>query len=165
MYHKQLLGILLIGLHLTTFSCKESIPASAPETVEQVAYVDAVVDGDTLRLARGTLVRLIGVDAPEKDGPHTTREPGGQKATRFVSHFLDGEVKIYLAFDHNKYDEYGRLLAYVYRGSDFRLLNEAIIRAGWAKAYRKYSYRKKQAFLDTEKKARTKRVGIWSDTK
>lgn len=46
----------------------------------------AVVDGDTLRCADGTRVRIWGIAAPER------REPGGPAATRALAELVGGRT-------------------------------------------------------------------------
>lgn len=154
----------LLAVVLLLFTgCEQRIPEAAPDSVERVSYLDRVIDGDTLQLASGDLVRLIGVDAPEKEGPYTRMEPGGKKAKAFVKRFLSDRDRLYLAFDHEKYDKHGRILAYVYREPDYRMLNQAIIQSGWARAYRRFRYRKKEEFIQVEQEAKKKQAGLWSD--
>lgn len=45
---------------------------------------------------------------------------------------------------------------------DGTLVDEAIIRAGWAEAYRRFTYRHKTAFQTAEREARTARRGMWA---
>ncbi|MBC7345118.1 MAG: thermonuclease family protein [Clostridia bacterium] len=77
------------------------------------AQVTEVIDGDTIRVliaGKAEKVRLIGVDAPEAT---TKIEPYGYAATRFTKTQLLGK-KVYLEFDAQERDKYGRLLAYVW---------------------------------------------------
>lgn len=86
-----------------------------------------VLDGDTLRLAGGDRVRLLGVDTPE------TGRPLAQAATDFARRFIAGQT-VRLVPDSGERDHYGRLLAdvRVERGS----LAEALVNAGLAWVYR-----------------------------
>lgn len=73
----------------------------------QTYIVESVVSGDTLKLSNGEEVRLIGIDCPEED----TKE--GPEATEYVKRWVEGK-EVYLEYDAEKRDKYGRLLAYVY---------------------------------------------------
>jgi len=76
--------------------------------------VERVVDGDTLLLAGGTRIRLLGVDTPETKHPDRPPEPLGFEAAAFTrSHVENRYVK--LRFDRERRDRYRRVLAYVYR--------------------------------------------------
>jgi len=122
---------------------------------ERTARVERVIDGDSLRLASGEDVRLIGVDCPERGEPFHD-----EASSRTRSLVLGREVVIEL--DREARDRYGRLLAYVHSGKD-RLVNETLVREGLASCYEvppnvKHAARLRAA-QDT---ARRERRGIWS---
>jgi endonuclease YncB( thermonuclease family) len=90
----------------------------------------SVVDGDTIRVAGVGPVRYIGIDAPERG------ERYYDEASRYNRKLL-ARGKLSLSYDLDRYDRYGRTLAYVYvRGDEGGsvFVNEEIVRAGWAKA-------------------------------
>ena len=125
------------------------------------ATIKRVVDGDTLVLADGAKVRLIGVDTPETVKQNHPVEPFGPEATQFTQSFVaHGDVR--LEFDREKYDQYNRLLAYVWVGD--RMLNVELVRAGLARVERQYSYAaaRKAEFSLAEAEAQRARRGIWS---
>lgn len=101
-----------------------------------VGLVDFVVDGDTIDVdiaGREERVRLIGIDTPETrvdDGPP---ECFGPEATEFTRSLLPAGTEVRLTRDVVGRDDYGRLLAYVYRRSDEVFVNEAIIAGGYAR--------------------------------
>ncbi len=133
-------------------------PAVPDAIGEGVYQVDYVVDGDTLRLANGAKVRLIGVDTPELG---EVAEPGAAEATAFTRHFLrNGQVR--LRCDRERVDRYGRFLVYAY--VDGQMLNEALLRQGLARARTNFNYNQtyKRIFRQAESEARQARRGIWS---
>ncbi len=108
--------VCVLGLFLFLFSLYTN---KYPETVK----VKRVVDGDTFITENNRVIRLLGIDAPEK----------GQKcfeeARRYLQNLIEGrEVK--LEYDKIKHDKYGRLLAYVWVGSLF--VNKEMIEKGYA---------------------------------
>lgn len=112
-----------------------------------------VIDGDTFILENGEKVRLLGIDAPEKG------EPFSDSAMIFVERLILNK-KIKIEYDLQKYDKYGRILAYVF--FDKKLLNEEILKSGYAWVYIippnfKYSHRLKMA----EEKAKKEKKGLW----
>jgi micrococcal nuclease len=123
--------------------------------------VAAVVDGDTLLLANHARVRLLGADSPETKHPSLPPQPWGPEATEFTRAFVEGR-SIRLAFDRERKDKFGRFLAYVY--VEDRLLNEALIRAGLARARLQYPYaaEMKRRFAAAESEAKAAKRGIWS---
>jgi len=134
-----------------------------PEALSAGVYrVDRVVDGDTLVLANGHRVRLIGADTPETVKPNHPVEPWGREATEFTRRFVSGgEVRIEL--DGPRNDKYGRWLAHVWVGD--RLLEEELIRAGLATAQTDFPYSAsmKDRFGRAEAAARAAGRGIWSE--
>lgn len=114
--------------------------------------VVGVSDGDTMTVlhdGRGEKVRLDGIDCPEK------AQPFGQVAKQFTSAQAFGKD---VAVQAHGRDKYGRTLAEV-RLPDGRSLNQALVGAGLAWAYVKYSSR----YVTQEAAARTAKRGLWAD--
>lgn len=115
-----------------------------------------VADGDTFTCRDGRRVRLIGIDSPEREQP-----PFGSKAQQALRQMLPTGTAVRLEHDVVPTDQYGRLLAYVWLGST--LVNEAMVRGGWAVLYTvppnvKYAERLGRA----QNEARTGRAGLWA---
>lgn len=137
---------------------------AAPEALAEGVYaVEKVVDGDTLLLANGARIRLIGADTPETVKPDHPVEPFGPEASEFTRRFVArGGWAVRLQFDRERIDKYGRFLAYVF--VDDVMLNEELIRAGLARAETgfRYAAAMKTRFRRAEDEAKAKRRGIWS---
>ncbi len=128
------------------------------------AVVRHVIDGDTVQLSDGQLVRYIGIDAPEARRRRGDRwveaaEPFAHEATACNQQLVDRQP-IRLEYDVQVYDAYGRLLAYVYVGD--RMVNAELIRAGWARPLTippdvKYA----QLFQALAHEARESKRGMW----
>jgi micrococcal nuclease len=92
-------------------------PLSAAVAVNSVqTTVDRVVDGDTIEVkyqGKKEHVRLIGVDTPETVHPSKGVQPYGPEASNFTKKSLTGR-QVWLEFDVEARDQYGRLLAYVW---------------------------------------------------
>ena len=123
--------------------------------------VERVVDGDTLLLAGGDRVRLIGVDTPETVRPDHPVEPLGPEASDFTRRLVEGR-EVRLEFDRERRDDFQRLLAYVYSGDVF--LNEELIRAGYSRAVTRFPYSEamKRRFRTAEAEARAAMRGLWA---
>jgi len=157
-----LLLALLVGARLWFVPSQSE--QSTPDVLSEKTYtVQRVVDGDTLLLTNRARVRLIGVDTPESVKPDHPIEPFGPEASEFTKQFI-GEKPVQLRLDHERVDQHDRWLAYVY--VDGKMLNEALLRAGLAKAHTKYHYAEpmKRLFRAAEAEARKNRRGIWSGT-
>jgi micrococcal nuclease len=103
----------------------------------QPAALVSVSDGDTIRVNVGDrveTVRLILIDTPETHAPNTPPECYGAEATAFLEGLLPVGSALYLETDVSERDRFGRLLRYVWldRGGEVYLVNEAMVRAGYA---------------------------------
>ena len=99
-------------------------------------------------------VRLIGVDTPERG------EPLYAEAAEYARESLEGE-QVTLELDIEEEDDYGRLLAYVYR-SDGSMFNVALVREGYAQVA---TFPPNSRYLDrfeaAQEEARRAERGIW----
>ncbi len=109
--------------------------------------VEQVSDGDTIRATidgRSFSIRLQCIDSPEKvDNPKLTRdaERSGQSKAKLIEagkssmFFLRGLIKkgdtLSLEYGPEKFDHYGRVLAYVYL-EDGKFLNKFLVSEGYA---------------------------------
>jgi micrococcal nuclease len=94
--------------------------------------VESVVDGDTIVVAGGTRVRLIGVDTPETKDPRKPVQCFGREAAAHTASLLESGTPVRLVFDVERLDRYGRTLAYVYRRADGLFVNAALVADGYA---------------------------------
>ena len=128
------------------------------------ASVRRVVDGDTIELSDGRLVRYIGVDAPE-----SRRQVGGQwvedpepfsrEATAFNRQQVEGR-RVRLEYDAQTHDRFGRLLAYVYVGET--MINASLLEAGVAQPLTiPPNVRYAERFRALAKQARAEGRGVW----
>jgi endonuclease YncB( thermonuclease family) len=134
----------------------------------ETGVVDEVVDGDTLRVrtagsAEAVTVRLIGIDAPERSHPSLGKEFFSDEAAFHLASLCRGKT-VRMEKDAEETDQYDRLLRYVFLPPpDGRLLNEEMLRAGMARAYTRFPFSRKNAFLAAEGRARRERTGLWKD--
>ena len=125
-----------------------------------------VVDGDTIELSDGRLVRYIGIDAPEarrKEGGRWVAdpEPFAEAATEANRHLVAGR-RVRLEYDVQTHDRFGRLLAYVYVGDT--MVNAQLLSEGMAQLLTippdvTYAAR----FRALAEEAREARRGLWKD--
>ncbi|MCY1399332.1 Staphylococcal nuclease-like [compost metagenome] len=102
-------------------SVASAATCSAPRTPDSVR-VARVVDGDTLKLADGRSVRLIGVNAPELAHHGRSAEPFAEQARRRLEQLVSasgGEVG--LVPGRQGKDRYGRILAHAFDRSGSNL--------------------------------------------
>ncbi len=94
--------------------------------------VARVSDGDTLKLADGRSVRVLGINAPEVTHGQKTGQPFGRESRAAAQAFVDASKgKVRLGFERETHDRYGRLLAHVYDGRS-QSLAATLLRSGMA---------------------------------
>jgi micrococcal nuclease len=131
-----------------------------------VGIVRTVVDGDTLDIeinGRTERVRLIGVDTPETKKPDEPVECYGPEASAYTSHLLPSGTAVRLVRDVVPRDDYGRLLAYVFREPDGLFVNDALLRNGYARPLTIAPNDTYRPILSvSSSSSRTDGVGLWS---
>lgn len=127
--------------------------------------VEKVLDGDTVELAGGRTVRMVGIDAPNRG------EEGWEEAAEYLRDLIEGE-KVRLEYDVYQDDKFGRILAYVFEKcktqigcqNGERMINWILVRKGLAKVV-VYKDRRKLIYQDelfgAEKEAQNEGLGIW----
>lgn len=123
-----------------------------------------VVDGDTIIVSiegSETTVRLIGVDAPESVHPDSSRNSeSGKIASEFTAELLTGK-QVYLEYDRERTDSYGRTLAYVWL--DHKMVEETLLENGMATVLTiQPNTRYAARFVQIEQQAKEGDIGIWS---
>ncbi len=139
-----------------------------------------VIDGDTfickLENGKKERIRMIGIDTPEsrpnKKARRDAKRSGrsleeiirmGKKATKFTKRFLKKGRRVFLEFDVERRDRYGRLLAYVWLDKK-TLFNELIIREGYATVYTKPpNVKYADRFRKAQRMAIRERRGLWGE--
>jgi micrococcal nuclease len=147
------MGIML-ALTVGLVDCTAQQSASQPASSCRVSRIS---DGDSFRCQDGRRVRLIGIDTPE-----SRQQPFGDKSRLALQKLVPLGTHVRLEADVAKADRYGRQLAYVWMGPT--LVNEAMVREGWAVLYTvppnvKYVVRLGRA----QKEARARGAGLWSE--
>ncbi len=92
--------------------------------------IQYVYDGDTVKLADGKKVRLLGINSPEIEGRNKNAEAGGEDARWWLINALK-DKRVRLVFDAEQKDKYGRTLAYLFT-EDGLHLNLELVRLGLA---------------------------------
>lgn len=126
-----------------------------------VRWVD---DGDTIVLSDNRRIRYIGINAPEIKHENREAEPLGNEATAFNKNLVLRK-KVRLEFDTEKYDRYGRFLAYIFL-KDGTFVNKEMVKQGYAYCLpKKPNTRYQSKFLICQQKAMKAKTGIWESWK
>lgn len=125
-------------------------------------------DGDTYVVKTSVYeitVRLIGVDTPESVAPSTYSKENtqeGKTVSEIVKNKLSEGQTLYVEFDTETEDKYGRVLAYVYL-EDGTIMQDWLLENGYAKVMTVEPNTKyKDHFLTIEAKAREEKKGLWN---
>lgn len=146
---------LLVGLAALLCGCGAQPQGPPPE-----ALVIHVGDGDTVTIAGGQKVRLLGIDAPELAKEDRPADFLAHKAKAELAKMVQ-DRRVRLGYDRLRYDQYGRLLAYLYLPDGF-FVNAEMVRQGLAKVYIfPPNTRHQEELLAAQSQALESRRGLW----
>ena len=154
---RLLLGALLVMAPALGATCPT--PSDVPET-----GIRRVTDGDTLVLADGRHLRLVGVDAMELSHDGAADQPYAAQARDRLRQLIQAHGgKLRLGPGVESYDEHGRTLAYVFAGGQD--LGLELIREGLAVFVAvPPDFMQLECYAQAEALARNSGIGIWSKT-
>jgi micrococcal nuclease len=151
---KTVLFVFLLAAILVPGCARE--PSGPPAR----GLVEKVIDGDTLVLAGGARVRLLGIDAPEMEKEGRPAEFLAHQSRAALAEMTQGKV-IRLEYDQLRYDHYGRLLAYIHL-PDNTPVNLELLRRGLARVYaHPPNVRHREILLAAQRQAMDARRGLW----
>ncbi|HLD27112.1 MAG TPA: thermonuclease family protein [Patescibacteria group bacterium] len=153
---------ILVGIILSLFVSivlRKSSVSYIPLSEENMVKVIQVIDGDTIKIKGGEMVRYIGIDAPETVDPRKSVECIGKEGFRRNKELVEGKM-VRLEKDVVDRDKYHRLLRYVW--IDDMLVNAELVKQGFAYAYSfppdiKYHY----LFTKAQQEAMQGKRGLW----
>lgn len=144
-----------------TSACAMSANGLAHHYVQSHRLV-SVVDGDTLRLAKGIKVRVVGLNTPELARDNRPAEPLAEQAALAAKRFFADQGLVYLKEAAAKKDRYGRVLAHVYR-ADGKSLTAYLLAKGLAwQVVVPPNVGSAECYRQQEQQARTAGLGVWS---
>ena len=143
--------------------------------------VERVIDGDTLEIkskdgknvfdtkSDKIIVRLLGINTPEYNKKTKQAQCFGKEAKDFLKDKVEGKtVAIEIDDSQNLFDEYGRLLGYLYvkeegfSNQNILMINDTLIKDGFAYEYtfKNNPYKYQKEFLSFEKAAEENGIGL-----
>ena len=144
----------LLALFTGGGSGDEAAAQREPQTVPASQF--AIYDGDTLRWSGDRPLRLLQINAPERD------RCLGEAATVRLAELVGAAGELTVVYDSAlKADRFERTLAYL--DKDGEDLGEQLVREGLARTYFIDGERgdRVERLLDAEREAREERRGIW----
>ena len=153
---EMLRKLLALGFILLLALCVEAVNAGEWVTVKRGN------DGDTVKLADGRSVRYIGVNTPEIQHERNTAEPFGLAARARNIELVQSKT-VRLEFDIERFDDYGRTLAYVFL-PDGSMVNEKLLQSGMAHClYKMPNIKYEDRLLKAQRAAMQDRRGMWRE--
>lgn len=141
----------------------DALEAGALE-VGDSAIATGIVDGDTLVLADGRQVRLVGIQAPKLPlgRPNFVAWPLAEEAREALAELAQNR-QLTLAYGGQQRDRHGRELAHLF-DAEGGWIQGALLAGGWARVY---GFADNRALLgrmlELEDAARRAGRGIWAD--
>ena len=178
---KQAIIIIIIGVIAYLFGGESVFNISGNNGGNEAGNQDFVpavivraVDGDTAVVkvdGQEKRVRFLGVDTPETVHPNKPVQFYGKEASNFTKESLNGR-RVWLEYDSNPQDRYGRHLAYIWlknpatvNESTIResMFNAKLLLGGYAKVMIiKPNKRYEAEFKKFQEEAKRARLGVWS---
>lgn len=152
MFRKAKAPILIVAL----------VFAIAITAAGNIGLVKKVLSGDLVQIGDTFVARLTGIKAPQRG------EALGREIFDFTRRELEGQtVKLFTWTTDNTaagivHDEKGYPLVQIYYGKGNAVsFNEVMLKKGYAKVDLKYLPDELKHYIDLEKEAREKGLGIW----
>ena len=137
---------------------REAIENHDVTKLPKTAVVKRVIDGDTVELFNGTVLRYTGITAPEEG------ESFAEEATKLNQELVEGK-EIKLEYDNYTSDKFGRILAYpIVNGVN---VSVELVSKGLAELV---IYQKRKPFiyqaqlLEAQEQAKKQKLGIWKNS-
>lgn len=134
-----MIGLVCAGLYYSLLDRD----TSQRETV----LVTRVIDGDTIEVSGNRTVRLLNINAPEKNTPYSLL------AKRYLEYYLDSPVELEIT----GLEKYGRFLGRLY-GSNY--INLDLVEKGLATSFL-VDEKEQDLFNKAQKAAYNNRIGVW----
>jgi len=118
--------------------------------------VKRVIDGDTIELANGQIVRFVGVNAPDSG------QPFEEEATEANMKLVQGKI-VTIEYDTYTSDRFGRVLAYPFvdgKNIVVELARQGMVKVTIYQDRRKLKYQ--DDLLKAQEEAKQKKRGMWS---
>ena len=144
-----ILAFLITGLVFFNYLFINSF--STNELDREKVIIQRVIDGDTLELSDGRVIRLININSPEKG------VQGYNLSLLFLKEFENKSVEIEIT----GFDKYKRTLARIYAPN---YLNLDIVRLGLASKFLVHELELSE-FSEAEESAIKNSLGIWKKSK
>ena len=147
--------VLLCWPWLASANCPTLLP-------DEIVTVARVVDGDTIVLQDGRVIRLIGIDTPElKQRQSLPLAAGAQIAKTWLQNKMPSKSRLKLVFGAERRDDYGRWLAHPLTEQGQLLVKEMLELGLGSLLQIPPNHGYWSCLLEAEQRARQQALGIW----
>lgn len=128
MEKKKQIFILIILVVVLIFINYDFLDRQLENFLDESEYVHVtrIIDGDTIEIDNNESIRLLGINTPER------KEKYYEEAKEFLENLILNKT-IKLEFTNDRYDKYGRVLAYIFLENEN--INVKIVESGFANYY------------------------------
>lgn len=124
-------GALFVFALLFSISGHTKTQAACPaDHIDAWGEVEAVFDGDTIRLRDQRIIRFVAINTPELAHDGRLAEPLAEQAKIALAKMLPVGSRVGLRFDSERHDHYQRVLAHVF-DSQGRNVSADLLRTGY----------------------------------
>ncbi|MCF7972032.1 MAG: thermonuclease family protein, partial [Methylococcaceae bacterium] len=120
-----------------------------------------IYDGDTVQLADGRKIRLLGINTPEIEHPNQVEQAGGVAAKEWLTEALKGK-KIRLEFDQEQRDKYQRYLAHIFTEQGVHINRELVLFGFASVTVFPPNLKYVPQLVAAEREAEASKLGIWA---
>lgn len=129
---------------------------------DEVATLEKVYDGDTIKLTDGRKVRIIAINAPEMGHYQQPEQAYAEEARDALRDMFSPSRVVKLKFGKDKKDRYKRVLAHVFSENDQNVAAQLLKRGlGFAVVVPPNAW-KSDCYFSLENEARLAKRAIWS---
>lgn len=158
-------GVLFLGLlNGVLLAAGAWADACQPAKPLESAVVKSIGDGDTLQLADGRRLRLLGVNTPELRHGREPDQPQAAAAKRALAQLLPVGATVYLQPGAAPSDRHGRLLAHAFRSQRGDSVEAELLRRGFGfRVAIPPNLAYQDCFAAAEREARRAARGVWRE--
>ena len=132
------------------------------DRADEIAVVEYVYDGDTILLADGRKVRLVGIDTPELGHDGEPDQPLAKEAKAKLGQLAKPYRELQLRYDKQRWDGYGRTLAHLFLMNGTNIQREMLSNGLATVIAIPPNLWQLKCHLESEAKAQADRRGLWS---
>lgn len=159
MLKKAPVGAFFIGC-LLALPALALCPLDPAEKAVEAVQVEAVFDGDTVRLTDGRKVRFLGINTPEVAHGGKPEEPLAQAARQELEALLKHKP-IYLVTGRDSHDHYGRVLGHLFNGQGDNITAALLQQGVGFQVTILPNLRYVDCYSDAQQQARRAGAGVW----